>query len=88
MNYKLTLLVNDKKFKTEGATLTSAVKKLDKIKFKTHGILVVEHGKKIVEKLLTLRMANKFFSEYTTNITKIVFIKNLKLLLGEEYGKG
>ena len=81
--YKVTLSVNNKKFSFHGDTVEKALEKFRKIQFKTHGILTIEKGGLKAEKIMPIRILNRFFGKYTTNVTKQVFVKNLKFILGE-----
>jgi len=79
--YKLILHANGRKYKAEGSSMLSAIKKFGIIPAKTHGVLQIECGKKKAEKIMPIVQIRRFLGKYTLDVNRIVFAKNLSLLL-------
>ena len=81
--YHLELFVNNKKYNVASTSLEKALDKLSEVEIKTHGVLRLRHGRNKAEKILPLFQSKRYLGVNTTHITRTVFAKNMKMLLGE-----
>lgn len=79
--YFITLKLNGKVLKTKGETILEALNNLNPDHYKTRGLLTAKHGKNMANVILPIHQMRRLF--HGMGMTKIIFAKRIKILLGE-----